>query len=351
MNKDITKQLEKLSRYSIVDKKWITSNKRRLVAYMDQHPKSPHLIRSRYLFRLAPAFLVALLIVVTSGVTFASQYSIPGDFLYAWKVGVVENVESMFVIGVQSRANFEVELTTKRLQEMTELTVSKTANPVIVQKARERLQNQITVASTTIAAAASQDTGKALETAVKLEAALNAHQNVLTTIQEKVSEEAHSQVQDTLSTLQDTADDIHDAIETLKVQNEQSWVLTKTEADLKIEAENKLKSTQEQLDAMWNTMVTIEHTSDLSLEAEQNLEAAQEALTNAELLLEAEVYSDALLEIQSATQLISKTKALFTATQESGTIVKEILDVTPTPSPTINPTPTPPATNSLPINM
>ena len=266
----------------------------------------------------------------------ASQNTLPGDFLYGWKVGFVETVESTFVVGAQSRADFEVARTTKRLQEITELSASKNADSSVVSKAQKRLQDQITVASETIAKAAEKDSEKALETAVKLGAVLNAHQNVLTTIEKSADSETKTQMKNTISTIENTTSDIKNTIESLKEQNKLSWILTKTDAELKVEAELKFKTSQDALDNVWQLVIILDEDSDIRLKAEQNLGAAQEEINNAETLMGSNIYNEALDEIQNAAQLISETDELLKATQESGEVVREIF-VSPAPTDILTP--------------
>ena len=128
----------------------------------------------------------------------------------------------------------------------------------------------------------------------------------------------------------------------MKIKKEQTRIVPKTDTDLKAVAENKIQTTQKNLDAVWNKILDLEETSDVRLEAETNLNAAQEAIMSGEVLFETGAYAESLEELHIASGLISDTSALIDATTDSGGDVKDILDITPTPvvSPSVTPTPT-----------
>ena len=332
--KDVFQNFEEIKNRNIVRQEWLASNKRMLMAYVDAHPHAT--LARTHLFRFAPAMLAAILLFVTGGVSLASQRSVPGEFLYSWKVGVVENVESAFVVGSQDRAEFEVGRTTKRLQEVTELSARKTSDPKVIAQARERLQSQITVASATIDVAASSDKEQALQTAVKLNATLEAHKTVLTTLVENADVAAKPALQDTISSLKTPTTEIQNTIETIKEQQKQDSA-TKPKEDLKVAAETKLKANQDSLDTVWGSIVALDEASDLRLKAEELLNAAQEALLSAKDEYDAEAFADALEDIQSATQLIGEAKVFIETSPVPSASPSPQASPTPTASPLASP--------------
>lgn len=289
MKEDIFKQFEKISKHTLVDEVWLAANKRVLLAHMHLTATPA---RRMFLFRFAPAMVVAAtLLALTGGMSLASQSTIPGDLLYPWKTGVVETIESAFIVGPQNRADFEVARTEKRLQEVTELAVRKTASPKVISKARERLEDQITVASATIKEAASEDTGKALDAAQKLGAVLAEHESALTTIEITTSTEEKPQVKEAISTIQEKTTNIQETIETLKID-----------------------AVQAQLETVWSKLILLDEKSIVRAEAELKAQYAQDALLNG--------------DVEMAKKLIAETEDLFT-------------QATPTPLPTLLPSITP----------
>lgn len=337
MKEDIIKKLQRLADRDFTDAAWLARTKHLLLAYMSAHPHQPRAslaswLSSRIFVRAATVMAVfALMLVGVAGVTFASQESIPGDALYSWKVSV-ENIQSVFLVSTQNRAEFEVQRTTKRLKEVTELAVRKETNHAIVEEATIRLETQIKVASEKIAEAAVENKDKALESAVALGAALQAHEQVLHTVETKVDVDVKPQVHDALSTIQKSSTDVQGAIEDLKTQ-------TKEEATTEAKLSQQLADTQIKIDTVWDSVVKLDENTDVRLKSEVNIKFAQDALDNAQKSIEAEAYADAMIEIQLAQQLASDTEAHLEATENSGETIKQILVPTPssTPPPTASP--------------
>ena len=199
MKQDIFQQFETLLKHDIASHVWIVRTKARLTAYMGSYRRSP---LKRLFWRAVPAFMIVVTICLSAtGVTLASQESIPGDFLYPWKMGF-ENVESAFVVGIQSRAVFEVHRTATRLKEVTELAVRKPNDVKITTDAHKRLQEQVEVANAEIAKAAIDDPQQALATAMQLNSALQAHKDVLDKLSPKVDTDSQSQIQTALDAIQ-----------------------------------------------------------------------------------------------------------------------------------------------------
>ncbi len=88
-----------------------------------QPPKEP--FGSRLIFLLRPLTLMtgamAVFVLCGAGVSGAAESSLPGDFLYPFKVFVNENVRGAFRVTAGSRARFEAERLETRLQEATRL--------------------------------------------------------------------------------------------------------------------------------------------------------------------------------------------------------------------------------------
>src|SRR3990167_2164363 len=108
MSIDIFKQLKEISEKNITNPAWLVRTRVNLRIYMATHARQGFMFRFSHMFlrgALAGVLLVVFLLSAT-GVTLASQYSIPGDTLYPWKVGI-ENIESVFIISSQTRATFE----------------------------------------------------------------------------------------------------------------------------------------------------------------------------------------------------------------------------------------------------
>jgi Domain of unknown function (DUF5667) len=74
--------------------------------------------------RGAYAFFAAILIIgLSAGTTYASENTLPGDTLYAIKVGITEPVHSALLTSSKDKATWNAELAERRLEEATQLAV------------------------------------------------------------------------------------------------------------------------------------------------------------------------------------------------------------------------------------
>lgn len=90
-----------------------------LTAFMEQNPVQTKVSFwsrvTRPLSYGVSAFMI--LVVAGGGVSYASVNTLPGDALYEFKIGVVEEVQSAFQFTPQAKAEFEVARAEKRLKE------------------------------------------------------------------------------------------------------------------------------------------------------------------------------------------------------------------------------------------
>ncbi len=67
------------------------------------------------------AALIAIMMIVGGGTSFAASGAVPGDFLYPVKIEVNENFQSAFAISNEAEAKLQVKLAEERLKEAEEL--------------------------------------------------------------------------------------------------------------------------------------------------------------------------------------------------------------------------------------
>ena len=333
MSNNIFKQLETAARKDFTDPKWLSRTRTQILAYAKLHPVRKRRFFSTRWFHLVPAMLILAIIMLTGGgVTWAAQTSIPGDFLYSWKINVTESIESAFVVGIRHRADFEVTRTAKRLHEVTELAIRKETRVEVTAQAHVRLEEQIKVASDQIAKVASEDKEKALEVAVELGATLQAHKDVLAQLAPKVDSDTQSGVNDAIVAIEKTTSDVEQKVQDLKQQTKENI------GEVDIAA--RLDAAKKKLENVWAQIAELDDFSKLRVEAEQKLIFAQDALTTADEDLEAKDYGGVASDIQLATKIISETAALLEASGNAGITVKQILDNEPVTTMTPSPAPT-----------
>ncbi len=214
------------------DSLWIENNKHKLRAYMSIHPKPKKATLTQWvrihLLRSAVAFAVIVFCIVTTGVSFASQESLPGDTLFPVKRGL-ESIQSVFIFSTSARADFEVKRASKRLEEIASLSVRPKSSSSAKAEASKLLDLQLKTATKQIEKLDESDHSKALEVAVNLNSALQANktvvdvQNVLDTIDES-EKRVLGDVKEQLLSTQDLLDS------NLNIDD-----ISKREADMKLQ--------------------------------------------------------------------------------------------------------------------
>lgn len=84
-------------------------------------------IRSPYVTRVFMALshsrvagtVFAMVLMATGGLTYASAQALPGETLFSMKTDVTEKMEGFLILSEKSKAEFEVKLTKRRLEEAT----------------------------------------------------------------------------------------------------------------------------------------------------------------------------------------------------------------------------------------
>ena len=71
-----------------------------------------------WVYKMSPAYLAApLIIVVGTGIVYAAEISLPGDFLYPLKTNVVEKFQRAVAFSHEQQATLDADFAMKRLQE------------------------------------------------------------------------------------------------------------------------------------------------------------------------------------------------------------------------------------------
>ena len=103
------------------------SARNRLIRFIEDNPleEKPGFLASFYLRLrrpvLASAMAFGVLLVGTGGVTYASESALPGDFLYSFKVDVVEEVRGAFQFSAEDKAAWDAKRLERRFDEIEKL--------------------------------------------------------------------------------------------------------------------------------------------------------------------------------------------------------------------------------------
>lgn len=89
---------------------------------------------------LASAMAFGVLVVTTGGVTYASESALPGDFLYPFKVDVVEEVRGAFQFNAEEKATWDAERMQRRFEEAEQLKDEGKLNPEFKVQIKEKME-------------------------------------------------------------------------------------------------------------------------------------------------------------------------------------------------------------------
>lgn len=187
--KHTEQELKKLSETLALTASEKSAHRERVLSFMSEHPAStpsPYAPFVLGFFRYAVA-IVLVLAVTGTGVSFAAEGATPGDTLYFVKLKVNEPTRLAFTRDPEERANLEVSLVEKRLEEFAEASaktdIDEGTTDLVVDSLSDRLEGAhsdiLTLQAEGVAATA------ALDTAVDLYSLLAAHTEVL----ERIGEE------------------------------------------------------------------------------------------------------------------------------------------------------------------
>lgn len=135
-----------------------------------------------------PAPLFALLIVLSTGIgtSYASDTALPGDVLYPVKIYVNEGVRSLVVFTPESRAQWEVERASRRLEEASKLVALGTMDSQRRAGVESHFADSVVLVDKRIkdlTQAGNDDA--AFEVSSRFESALRAHEEILNRLRER----------------------------------------------------------------------------------------------------------------------------------------------------------------------
>lgn len=93
---------------------------RRVFARSAMQTFSPKISPFSYFMKFVPNVLI-LLFILSGGVSYAARNTLPGDFLYPFKIGVTEKVQGFLLVSTKEQAKFEIILVERRAEEAIKL--------------------------------------------------------------------------------------------------------------------------------------------------------------------------------------------------------------------------------------
>lgn len=185
------------------------------------HMKGPTPLVSPYSNKkLQYAALSAFILFSGTAVSFAAQNSLPGDLLYGVKVGINERVGRMLAINDVDKANYEITLANRRLEETVALKAKGTLNNEINTKLQNNFNEHTVIAQTEIikVSGSGQATASVVLTE-NLNDSIEHAKNIFGIIEATATEKANTGVQKIVPGIINKANNIlHPSASTLKTQ-------------------------------------------------------------------------------------------------------------------------------------
>lgn len=136
--------------------------------------------------KFVPALSLSLLLLVTGGTSLAAEQALPGDVLYPVKIGLNEKVRGFTAITPEAKAKFALEVTDRRLKEVALLSSKGLLNEETSAMIQSQLVKQAGQIRNQVASLVSTKNIKAAqEISLNFESSLRAHELILEKISKK----------------------------------------------------------------------------------------------------------------------------------------------------------------------
>ncbi len=250
---------------------------------------------------------VLYIILVGAGTSFAAESSVPGDLLYAVKIGVNEVVLGAFASSPKAKADFEVKLATRRITEAATLARQNKLSAPVASSLEAQFNKHSKNAQAKIAELETQgNVAEAAESASDFEASLNAHGQVLQSIEDQSS--GSDPLQPLSASLSSAFDDVSGVRADLEVKvgdDNGSSTRRAAEARIKTAGENIVKTRS------FLGRGEIQAGSERATNAEIQLSAAEDLAREAQTEFDTGSYDTALTFGSRATRIAQESKTLL----------------------------------------
>lgn len=310
--------------------------------------------------KFVPALSLAILLLATGGTSLAAESALPGELLYPVKIGLNEQVRSFTAITPEAKAKFALEITDRRLKEVALLSSKGLLNAETSSIIQDQLLRQAGQIKNQVASLVStKNIRAAQEISLNFESSLRAHELILEKISSQNDKTAilaaniETEGATTTASSSDTitiaanfnknistfanSDTTHIAslIATIKTQ-----IATTTaarallqETEVKDDSQNheKILARLAEIKLKSIEIKRIASTTPVSSSARASTSLAYIAesdvlVSSASQKVASSSYSDAILDIQKASQYLIDAETLITAEYSSDPILKKLID-------------------------
>jgi len=256
--------------------------------------------------------IVALLIALAlgAGVSFSANDALPGDGLYAVKVGVNERLREAFAADDAARARVHAELAGRRLDESETVAAGATLRAEIAARLKENFEMHASRLEDRVEAL--DESGRAeaaLEASSDFEASLEAHARILAALEAEADD---SEERDGVESLREAAEEKEDDMENIRVRLETDVGIG---PDVQAAAEGRLGAATNKITEVRAFIDGVETGlgATATASARARLAVAEAAVAEGEAKLEADAYADAFVLFSVAHRIAQEAQLLAAA--------------------------------------
>ncbi len=165
--------------------------------------------------RTAIASILLFFIVSGSGISYAAGNALPGDLLYAIKIGFNESIQVALATSPEEKATLAVSFADQRLEEAGKLAALGKLTPELEQTVSTEFENQANQVNAHLTVLESTDQTATQEISDQFEAVLSAHEVVLSRLALKVQNDTTNIATDTPSDIAMVTEKIHSQVSKL----------------------------------------------------------------------------------------------------------------------------------------
>jgi len=249
---------------------------------------------------------IAIVLLLTGGVSVGAQQSLPGDTLYPVKVNINEEVRGWFALSESARAGFNADIAEERLKEAEELAAEAKLDAETRAMLQERFQEFADRVAERTSKFEDRDADVAARVSADFETALQVHERILTNISLSLNSETRADIEKLLHAIREEADDADDERERHETRVAGASDVQQAAEGRLQSAENKIAEVRKFIDRKAEALG-----ADGTAQANARLAVAQDLITQGNAKLATSDYAAAFVlfsqahsEAQAAKQLI-----------------------------------------------
>ncbi|KKT86828.1 MAG: hypothetical protein UW86_C0019G0009 [Microgenomates group bacterium GW2011_GWA1_Microgenomates_45_10] len=264
-------------------------------------------ITTNFKFKPMP-ILLAILIALGGGVSFAAEQTLPGDTLYPVKLNVNEKIRTLTALDAETRAHWEAKMAERRLDEAEELAAEGKLNA----EARAQIEANFKAHADRVQARIKEfedkDSDVAAEVASNFETSLKAHERILLDIGASRDKDTESEVKILGNRIKSESEDTVEARARVEAKLSAS-VNSETAAQGRLNsAENKISEVRAFIEQNKDRFE-----AEVVAKAKARLDAAADLIVQGKAKIEAKAYAEAFMIFSRAHAIAQDAKLMLMA--------------------------------------